>query len=337
MEIYQLRQKLKELYLTCFPEDTESYAEFFVNEKFDGTNCMTLFEGEKLITMLFLVKKKMVLRGTVFDVPYLTAGGTLPEYRGHGLFTSVMRNAMESFHNGGKPFTGLMPFSHEFYELQAFVTHSFYKEVDLTRGKLPLKEVSFDELDEMLAVYNGFMQDKNGWFFRDRAAFGLRLKEIFNEGGKAYGLYRDGEMKGYILTFDDEEIDEYCAYTPDEIFNFDTHFEYVKENVGVGGEQDNMLRICNNKLLLQSIRYPAGADAKVEFVVNDWYLKNNSGAYRLTVKNGRAVVEDIDYASERLSIERFTRLVTGSYVQGDFSEQLEALFPITLNCALDKF
>ena len=77
----KLRQQLKELYMICFPEDTETYAEFFIDNKWDGTNCMTLFDGDKLINMLFLVKKKMFLRGVVFDVPYMVAGGTLPEYR----------------------------------------------------------------------------------------------------------------------------------------------------------------------------------------------------------------------------------------------------------------
>ena len=53
----KLRQQLVDLYLICFPEDTQTYAEFFVDNKWDGTNCMTLFDGDKLINMLFLVKK----------------------------------------------------------------------------------------------------------------------------------------------------------------------------------------------------------------------------------------------------------------------------------------
>lgn len=337
MDITELRKKLKELYMICFPEDTESYADFFINNKFDGTNCMTLFDGDTLVNMLFLVKKKMVMRGVVFDVPYMVAGGTLPKYRGRGIFNGVILQNFKNLKAAGKPFTGLMPFDTDFYLRQCFVTHSFYKDVPLQSGGIPMKDISFENIPEMKAVYDGFMQDKNGWFYRDVDAFDLRLKEIFNEGGKAYGLYDGGKMEGYILTFDDEEIDEYCGVNPDIIKKYDTHFESVKENVGVGGELDNMLRICDNKLLLDSIKYPEDIDTTVTFSVDDSFYKENCGTYKLTVKGGKGVVSDCDKAEFDLKVEDLTKLVCGCYKQGEYDDRLEKIFPPVLNCALDKF
>lgn len=333
----KLRQQLKDLYLTCFPEDSDKYAEFFVQNKFDGTNCLTLFDGDTLICMLYLVKKKMYVRGTVFDVSYLTAGGTLPQYRGKGIFTKLMYKSFEDMRAAGKPFTGLMPFDHDFYKLQAYITHSFYEEREVKKGALPLREISFDDIEQMANVYNAFMKDKNCWFFRDYDAFHLRLREIFLEGGKAYGLFKDGVMQGYILTFDDEEIDEYCALYPELIDEFDTHFETVCVNVGEDGEPDNMFRIFDNKLMMQSIKYPEGLNQSVSFFVDDWYFKPNSGGYRLTVSDGKATVEETDDTELTLTIEQFTQLVCGCYDRGQFDERLEKIFPPCLNCALDKF
>lgn len=336
----KFKQQLKELYLDCFPEDSESYAQFFIDNKFDGTNCFMLHDYHgKLIDMLFLIKKKMVLRGTVFDVSYLCAGGTVPQYRGKHIFTGELYRALKLFHDTDRPITGLMPFEHAFYEKQAFVTHSFYKENPVKKGKLPLKEISFENIGEMLKIYNDFMKDKNGWFYRDKEAFDLRLREIFCDGGKAYGLYRDGEMQGYILTFDDEEIDEYCAVDVHAIDDFDTPFKSVKENVQVGGdaEEDNMLRVCNNKVLLERIQYPVGLNVSVTFGVEDRFLKENSGCYELTVKDGKGMVKEVDDAKTKLSIEDFTRLVCGCYNVGEFDCKLQKIFPVVLNCALDKF
>ncbi|MBQ9716013.1 MAG: GNAT family N-acetyltransferase [Clostridia bacterium] len=336
----KLRQQLVDLYMICFPEDTQTYAEFFVDNKWDGTNCMTLFEGEKLINMLFLVKKKMFLRGVVFDVPYMVAGGTLPEYRGRHIFTGVLLQGMKDLAASKHPITGLMPFLHTFYEKQAYVTHSYYVWQPVKKGNLPMKEIGFDNIDEMIKVYDSFMQDKNGWFYRDRDAMTLRLKEIFLEGGKAYGLYKDGNMQGYILTFDDENIDEYCALYPEVIDQFDTHFEEVKLNVPCDypdAEQDNQLRICDNKYLLECIKYPEQIDTTVTFSVDDWFYKENSGKYKLVIKNGSAVVEQADEVEFALSIEEFTKLVSGTYRADEFDKKLQQIFPQVLNCALDKF
>ena len=337
MDITELRKKLKELYMICFPEDSESYADFFINEKFDGTNCMTLFDGDVLVNMLFLVKKKMVMRGVVFDVPYMVAGGTLPEYRGRGIFNGVILQNFKNLKAAGRLFTGLMPFDTDFYLRQCFVTHSFYKDVPLEGGGLPMKEISFGDIAQMKTVYDGFMRDKNGWFYRDEAAFDLRLREIFGEGGKAYGLFDGGRMEGYILTFDDEEIDEYCGVTPDVIKKYDTHFESVKENVGPGGELDNMLRICDNKLLLGSVKYPADIDMTVTFSVEDSFYAENSGVYSLTVAGGKGMVSDAPKGEIALTVEDLTKLVCGCYDKGAYDERLEKIFPPMLNCALDKF
>lgn len=336
----KLRQQLKELYMICFPEDTETYAEFFIDNKWDGTNCMTLFDGDKLINMLFLVKKKMFLRGVVFDVPYMVAGGTLPEYRGRHIFTGVLLQGMKDLANSGHPITGLMPFLHEFYEKQAYVTHSYYIEVPVQKGTLPMTEIGFDNIDEMIEVYNSFMKDKNGWFYHDYDAVHLRLREIFLEGGKAYGLYKDGKMQGYILTFDDENIDEYCGLYPEVINEFDTHFEDVKLNVYCdheGAEQDNQFRVCNNIYLMEHIQYPEQVDTTITFSVDDWFYKENSGKYKLTVKDGKGKVELVDEVEFELSIEQFTKLVTGVYRLDEFDAKLQQIFPRVLNCALDKF
>ena len=200
--------------------------------------------------------------------------------------------------------------------------------------------IGFDNIDEMIEVHNSFMKDKNGWFYRDRDAMHLRLREIFLEGGKAYGLFKDGKMQGYILTFDDENIDEYCGLYPEVINEFDTHFEDVKLNVYCdheGAEQDNQFRVCNNIYLMEHIQYPKHVDTTVSFSVDDWFFKENSGKYNLVIKDGKGKVEPATDVEFELSIEDFTKLVTGVYRLDEFDEKLQQVFPRVLNCALDKF
>ena len=66
-------------------------------------------------------------------------------------------------------------------------------------------------------------------------------------------------------------------------------------------------------------------------------MGENSGKYKLTVKDGKGKVELVDQVEFDLSIEDFTKLVTGTYRLDEFDQKLQQVFPRVLNCALDKF
>ena len=325
--------------MICFPEDSRKYTEFFIDNKWDGGNCVTQFDGDVLINMLFLVKKKMVVRGEIFDFPYMVAGGTRPEYRGKGIFTQVLLETMESFQKSGKfPLTGLMPSAHSFYYKQNYVTHSFYEERSLKKkGNLPIKEISFKQIPEIVDIYNDYMKDKSGWFVRGREECDLRLREVFEEGGRAYGLYENGKMNGYILTFDDEEIEEYCAREKDYINKFDTPFESYCVNVGSNGAEENMIRVCDNKTLLSRIKYDNKINETIKIEVIDNFHRSNSGKYEVAIANGVGRVCECQNAEYVLSINQFSKLVMGCYQNDEFDQRLTKVFPVMLNCALEKF
>ena len=88
---------------------------------------------------------------------------------------------------------------------------------------------------------------------------------------------------------------------------------------------------------MEHIQYPNEVDTTVSFSVDDWFYKENSGKYKLVVKNGKGRVEQTDDVEFALSIEDFTKLVTGTYRLDEFDQKLQQVFPRVLNCALDKF
>jgi predicted acetyltransferase len=338
MKNEKLKNQLIELYLICFPEDSRKYAEFFIDNKWDGANCITLFDGDTLVNMLFLVKKRMTVRNTLYDIPFMVAGGTLPEYRGRGIFTKVLLEAMENFlKSGNLPITGLMPSAHAFYLRQNYVTHAFVENRKTQKGKLPLKKITFAQIPALKQINDAFMSDKSGWFCRDEKDFDLRLREVFLEGGKAYGLFEGGQLNGYILSFDDETIDEYCAYDEDYILNFDTHFKTYPVHTGVGGEEENMIRICDNVALMNTVHYPKHLNGTVTISVTDPFHTKNSGKYALTVMDGEGSVKEADKTEFNLTIDEFTKLIMGCYKKGDFNEKLEKFFPAIINAPLEKF
>ena len=88
---------------------------------------------------------------------------------------------------------------------------------------------------------------------------------------------------------------------------------------------------------MEHIQYPEQVDTTITFSVDDWFYKENSGKYKLTVKDGKGKVELASDVEFELSIEQFTKLVTGVYRLDEFDAKLQQIFPRVLNCALDKF
>ncbi len=115
------------LYKIAFPDDSDDFAEGFINKFFDKS-CHYLTDNGRLVSMLFAFDATITANGKKLQAYYVYAVATLPEYRGQGM----IRRLMSSLEEKGLPLV-IKPSSRElfaFYEKLGFKT-AFYNDIYL--------------------------------------------------------------------------------------------------------------------------------------------------------------------------------------------------------------
>ena len=113
--------KLKELYKECF-NDSKSYMDFFFKEKYSKSNTPYIMKNNLIISMLFIVPKKIFLRNITLICPYIVGACTRKEYRNTGLITSLFYNCFHLLYKREITTIALYPLNHNFYRKYGFVT-----------------------------------------------------------------------------------------------------------------------------------------------------------------------------------------------------------------------
>ena len=133
-----LKEQAQELYMLCFPDDSEQFAKTFTENCFD--DCRYILKDGKLISMLFLLDCEIVTEEKKVEAKYLYAAATHPSFRSKGfmkkLINQVKAEAQEpiitkpaneelfSFYRS-LGFKDAFYFSEEIYEKQNNVDFSF--------------------------------------------------------------------------------------------------------------------------------------------------------------------------------------------------------------------
>lgn len=85
----------KALYLTCFPEDSDADAEFLFRAVLSKAECVSEYDGNRLVSMLFLMENDLCIGRKTLPFYYLYAACTAPAYRGRGIMGSLLKKAQE--------------------------------------------------------------------------------------------------------------------------------------------------------------------------------------------------------------------------------------------------
>ncbi len=96
-----LKERALYLYKTAFPEDSDDFANKFINRFFESS-CRYLTVEGKIVSMLFLLDCEIKADGKALKGKYLYAAATLPEYRGQGLMAGLIEKAKQETVKKGK-------------------------------------------------------------------------------------------------------------------------------------------------------------------------------------------------------------------------------------------
>lgn len=75
---------LKKIWRNGFPEDADSYCDFYFERYFHPESCLAVYNGKEIESAIYWFDAYYKgIGGNIYDFLFLYAGTTLPEYRGH--------------------------------------------------------------------------------------------------------------------------------------------------------------------------------------------------------------------------------------------------------------
>jgi len=206
------KQKLIDLYIDGFPEDSQNYVDYFFANKYSAENViwkeeldcggwktgagLGAYSGGNIVALLHLIYKRMNIGGRVFDCPYIVAASTNSAYRRQGHMADVMAESLRECFRRGDFISALNPFDYRFYAKYGYVAFCYGSEILLSEQRTAgrdeqSRETSFDYsvrdlgLDDFYRLYKKANEGYYGFVVRDRQECETKLAEHFSDKGQA--------------------------------------------------------------------------------------------------------------------------------------------------------
>lgn len=109
------------LYEAVFSEDTERFVDYYYRYKTRDNRILTLWEKEKLVSMLHLNPYVMIVNGYEVRSDYIVAVATDKDYRHQGYMRLLLERALNDAADRRMPLVFLMPASESIYAPFDFV------------------------------------------------------------------------------------------------------------------------------------------------------------------------------------------------------------------------
>lgn len=108
------KEQIIELWETVFGDSREAL-EMFLNIHFKPENTIVFSENSRIVSMFFLLEGNLVFKEESYSSYYLYAACTLPEFRGRGIMTLLIKFASEVAKERDTDFIFLLPAEESLY------------------------------------------------------------------------------------------------------------------------------------------------------------------------------------------------------------------------------
>lgn len=193
------------LWMEAFPEDSESFLEYYYKEKTKDNRILVAEEETRgqYISMVHRNPYKIQIKKAIWEIDYIVAVATAKKYRHQGFMKSLLVWMMEDMYQEERPFCFLMPASPKIYEPFDFVyiydqPHWRLKD----QAKKNLKRITNWEepyISQIACWMNQWLEKRYQVFARRSLDYVERLgRELESENGWIELLTSDGSEKGII-------------------------------------------------------------------------------------------------------------------------------------------
>lgn len=199
------REQIKDLWRYAF-SDTEDFISLYFNRFWQGKNAIAALDNKKVVGALELVPYKLSLRGNAIDTSYIVGISTLPEARGNGIASDLVRAAMEKQRERREVLSLLSPFSFRFYNKMGYATcyqemrcHIPSERFPMTRYKGSFHQARLNDYESLSSVYHQFCKHKNGYVYRKKEEWQFIFDMLKLAGGYLYSYQnKDGTIIAYL-------------------------------------------------------------------------------------------------------------------------------------------
>ena len=285
------KDETKHLWHMCFPEDSESFIEYYYKEKTKDNEILVKKDNGLLISMVQYNPYAVKLRGRLWKLDYLVGVATEESRRREGHFRDVFVKMLHDEEAAGKPITYLVPVNPAVYAPMGFTfigNVAFYELTEEAKKTLT-RTVCQDTPEDCgrAAVYmEQWLGARYEMYTRRDAAYVSRLiKELASENGTLEFLEQDGRLVGLDAYWGWEVREHRLLYAEDAY------------TVKTGEKPCNMARLTNIGALLAAFGLKQAEQQGEEkrmltlgIRMNDPILEMNNGEFVWTIgENGSSL------------------------------------------------
>ena len=278
------KDETKHLWHMCFPEDSESFIEYYYKEKTKDNEILVKKDNGLLISMVQYNPYAVKLRGRLWKLDYLVGVATEESRRREGHFRDVFVKMLHDEEAAGKPITYLVPVNPAVYAPMGFTfigNVAFYELTEEAKQTLT-RTVCQDTPEDCgrAAVYmEQWLGARYEMYTRRDAAYVSRLiKELASENGTLESLEQDGRLVGLDAYWGWEVREHRLLYAEDAY------------TVKTGEKPWNMARLTNIGALLAAFGLKQAEQQGEEkrmltlgIRMNDPILEMNNGEFVWTI------------------------------------------------------
>ena len=278
------KDETKHLWHMCFPEDSESFIEYYYKEKTKDNEILVKKDNGLLISMVQYNPYAVKLRGRLWKLDYLVGVATEESRRREGHFRDVFVKMLHDEEAAGKPITYLVPVNPAVYAPMGFTFIGNVASYELTEeAKQTLTRTVCQDTPEdcgRAAVYmEQWLGARYEMYTRRDAAYVSRLiKELASENGTLEFLEQDGRLVGLDAYWGWEVREHRLLYAEDAY------------TVKTGEKPWNMARLTNIGALLAAFGLKQaeqqGGEKRMLTLgirMNDPILEMNNGEFVWTI------------------------------------------------------
>ena len=278
------KDETKHLWHMCFPEDSESFIEYYYKEKTKDNEILVKKDNGLLISMVQYNPYAVKLRGRLWKLDYLVGVATEESRRREGHFRDAFVKMLHDEEAAGKPITYLVPVNPAVYAPMGFTFIGNVASYELTEeAKQTLTRTVCQDTPEdcgRAAVYmEQWLGARYEMYTRRDAAYVSRLiKELASENGTLEFLEQDGRLVGLDAYWGWEVREHRLLYAEDAY------------TVKTGEKPWNMARLTNIGALLATFGLKQAEQQGEEkrmltlgIRMNDPILEMNNGEFVWTI------------------------------------------------------